>query len=66
MSSFMLASRPSEGLRSKTIRLFSSLKEAQEFGKDKNEYQYFGKVWELFPDKEPKLVYSFYGDHYHV
>lgn len=66
MSSFMLASRPSEGLRSKTMRLFDTLEQAIEFGKDKNEYQYFGKVWELFSDKEPKLVYSFYENKHHV
>lgn len=61
----MLASRPSEGLRSKTIRLFDTLEQAIEFGKDQRIYQFQGFVWELFSDKEPKLVYSFYGDKHH-
>jgi hypothetical protein len=56
---FMLCSRPKEGLKSKTIRLFNTLDEAINYAAQHDVYRWCGKIYELFGDKEPVLVKQF-------
>lgn len=57
---FMVGVRNAGKLQSTSIRVFDVVEQAIEYGKDKPSFMYQGFIWELFTNRKPKLIYSFY------